>query len=106
MSLRRGRRGLQCQPGTPQDAIRTLSLLAPLVPGDATVALRTALHTAAACVGGLQNINLPLISAMGGELGVPQFGPAGTPDAVAGFDGSTGTQALLAAVKTLQVARM
>ncbi|WP_372943087.1 hypothetical protein [Mycolicibacterium sp.] len=135
--------------GTPQDAVRTLGLIASLIPGEIGTNLQASLQAVAAAleaaqdglqilppgvlpdtppitipaggsigldlgplasflIGSEHGLNIPALALSSGlklafpEIAVPQFGPAGTYDAVAGLEGDLSTQLILTLLKTLQ----
>lgn len=132
--------------GTPQDALRTMGLIAGLIPGETGTNLQASLQAIAAALEAAQDglevlpegtlpdipeidldasgfpwplndvfadefpegIHVPALPLNEGltlafpEIKVPQFGPAGTYDAVAGLEGDVSTQLLLTLLKNLQ----
>lgn len=132
--------------GTPQDALRTMGLIAGLIPGETGTNLQASLQTIAAALEAAQDgleilpegaltdipeidldagdfswplnevfaeafpegIHVPALPLSEGlklafpQIKVPQFGPAGTYDAVAGLDEDVSTQLLLTLLKNLQ----
>lgn len=88
--------------GTPQDALKTMGLIAGLIPGETGTNLQASLQTIAAALEAAQDglEVLPSLTLAFPEIKVPQFGPAGTYDAVAGLEGDVSTRLLLTLLKS------